>query len=475
MSACSPSSLWGLNNFTITQILSEMNRTNVKNLAATAVLLFACCAVAQAKDSWPQFRGPRGDGIAVNQHAPIQFGEEHNVKWKTEIPGRAWSSPVVADATIWVTTAIEQIPTDEERLAMLRAQGIEERKLKQLAIAKSISLKLLGVDLASGKVLKTIELTTIDEPDQIHSLNSYASPTPWIDGPRIFCHFGTYGTFCLDRATGEVLWTRTLPLEHSVGPGSSPFVYEDKLVLIQDGVDRQYVTALNKMTGETIWETDRPEMRAPSGDQKKAYCTPVAATDKQGRKQLICMGSQWMVSYDPNTGDELWRVDHGSGFSVVPRPVVSDGVVYFSTGFGKPELWAVQIDGSGDVTESHVLWRELKGISKKPSPLLHDGLIYIMSDDGIASCFSAEDGEQIWKKRIGGDYSSSPLLAGGHIYFGSHDGKVTVIKPGTEGEIVGENQVDGQIMASPAVVDDALLLRTDKAIYRIGQAPASSS
>ena len=174
-----------------------------------------------------------------------------------------------------------------------------------------------------------------------------------------------------------------------------------------------------------------------------------------------------MVSYDPKTGDEIWRVDHGSGFSVVPRPVVDEEVVYFSTGFGKPELWAVRIDGSGDVTDTHVVWRELKGISKKPSPLLHDGLLYVMDDTGIASCFAAKDGEAIWKKRVGGDYSSSPLLAGGHIYFGSHDGKVTVIKPGTDGEIVAENQVDGQIMASPVAVDHSLLLRTDKAIYRI--------
>ena len=444
-----------------------MNSTICKLLVTIAGLLLAGSPLAQAVESWHQFRGPKGDGVAHDQNVPIHFGETQNVTWKTEIPGRAWSSPVVADGKIWMTTAIEQIPTDDERLAMLRAQGVEEKKLKQLAIAKSISLKLLRVDFASGKIEETIDLVEVSEPDQIHSLNSYASPTPWIDGPRIYCHFGTYGTFCLDRDSGKEIWRRTLPLEHSVGPGSSPFVFEDRLVLIQDGVDRQYVTALNKLTGATIWETDRPEMCAPSGDQKKAYCTPVAATDKQGRKQLICMGSQWMVSYDPENGDEIWKVDHGSGFSVVPRPVIEEGVVYFSTGFGKPELWAVRIDGTGDVTDTHVLWRELKGISKKPSPLLHEGLIYVMSDDGIASCFSAKDGEEVWKKRVGGDYSSSPLLAGGHIYFGSHDGKVTVIKPGIEGEIVAENQLDGQIMASPIAIDHAILLRTDKALYRI--------
>ncbi len=420
-----------------------------------------------ASDQWPQFRGPGGDGVAGDQSVPIKFSDTENVTWKTELPGRAWSSPVVADSVIWVTTALERTPSEEERIAMLRDNGIEEKKFKQLAIAKSIELKLVAIDFQTGSIERTIDLTTIAKPDPIHSVNSYASPTPVIDGNNIYCHFGTYGTFCLDRSSGEVVWQRKLPLDHSVGPGSSPLIYKDLLVLIQDGVERQYVTALNKLTGETVWEKDRPEMEAPDGDQKKAYCTPIAITDKRGREQLICMGSQWIVSHEPETGNEIWRVYHGKGFSVVPRPVHANGVVYFSTGFGKPQLWAVRVDGEGDVTATHVKWTVTQGIPAKPSPLLHDGLIYVMADTGVASCFSASDGHQVWKKRIGGDYSSSPILAGGHIYFGSHDGKVTVIKPGPEGEVVSENQVDGQIMASPAVVGNALVLRTAKAIYRI--------
>jgi outer membrane protein assembly factor BamB len=239
------------------------------------------------------------------------------------------------------------------------------------------------------------------------------------------------------------------------------------LVLIQDGLEEQYVIALDKNTGETIWKTDRPPMEAPSGDQKKAYSTPIAITDSRGREQLICMASQWMVAYAPDSGEEIWRCYHGKGFSVVPRPVYADGVVYFSTGFGKPQLWAVGVDGSGDVTETHVRWTVSKGIPAKPSPLLHDGLIYVMADNGVATCLNAKDGTEVWKKRIGGDYSASPLLSGGHIYFGSHEGKVTVLKPGVDGKVVAENQIEGQIMASPAAVHDALVLRSDKAIYRI--------
>lgn len=424
-------------------------------------------AGAARGDQWPQFRGPHGDGIAGEGPLVTRFSETENVTWKTEIPGRAWSSPVIADGVIWVTTAVEGVPTDEERVAMLRESGIEEKKIKQLAIAKSIELKLLSIDFETGSLLKTIDLTTIGRPDPIHSVNSYASPTPVIDGAWIYCHFGTYGTFCIQRASGDVVWQRRLPLVHSVGPGSSPLVYGQLLVLIQDGVQRQYVAALDKATGVTVWETDRPEMDAVDGDHKKAYCTPIAITDKSGRPQLICMASQWMVSYRPETGEEIWRVYHGKGFSVVPRPVYHDDVVYFCTGFGKPQLWAVRVDGEGDVTDTHVEWTVMQGIPAKPSPLLHDGLIYVIADSGIASCFDAGDGRQIWKKRIGGDYSSSPILAGGHIYFASHDGQVTVLKPGREGEIVAENQIDGKVMASPAVVNGSLVLRTDKAIYRI--------
>lgn len=416
---------------------------------------------------WPQFRGPLGDGIAASQSVAVNFSESEHITWKTELPGKGWSSPVIADGLVWVTTAVEQIPNEQERLAMLREEGIEERKFKQLAIAQSLKLKLIAVDFESGSLRKTIDLATIDRPDAIHAVNSYASPTPVIDGDHIYCHFGTYGTFCLERKTGELVWQRRLPLQHSVGPGSSPFVYKQMLILIQDGMERQYVAALDKTTGETIWERDRPEMDAPTGDQKKSFSTPIAIRDKQGREQLICMSSQWMVSLDPATGEEIWRVYHGKGFSVVPRPVFDNGVVYFCTGFGKPQLWAVRVDGTGDVSSTHVQWTSVQGIPAKSSPLVYQGRVYVVSDNGVASCFDTSDGTQVWKQRIGGDYSASPLLAGGLIYFGSHEGAVTVIQPGDQGDVIAKNQLDGKIMASPAVVDNALVLRTENAIYRI--------
>ena len=439
----------------------------MKHSARLASLCFlALTATCYADPPWTQFRGPAGDGVVVGQNTPLQFGEKDHLSWKTMLPGKAWSSPVVADGIIWATTAIEVFPTEEERLELLRASGIEEKKFKQLAVAKTIQLKLLALDLDSGDVLSTIDLVDVGRPDPIHALNSYSSPTPVIDGPNIFCHFGTYGTFCVDRESRQIAWQRQLPLEHSVGPGSSPFIDGNRLILIQDGVQRQYVTALDKATGETLWETDRPEMDAPSGDQKKSYCTPIKITDASGRDQLICMGSQWMVAYEPESGDEIWKVRHGKGFSVVPRPVYADGVVFFSTGFGKPQLWAVKVDGSGDVTDTHVQWSITSGIPAKPSPIVRDGLIYVIEDNGVASCFETSTGDTVWKKRIGGKFSASPLMVGDRIYLGSHEGTVTVISVGRESEVIAENQLDGQIMASPAVVDHSLIMRTADAIYR---------
>jgi len=430
------------------------------------VLALTLSSCVNALDAWPQFRGPGGDGIVDSQSPPIAFGEEQNVTWKTSLPGKAWSSPVIQDGVIWLTTAIERIPNDEERLELLKKTDNDEKKFRNLAIAKAIELKAIAVDFASGKVFQTIDLVTVENPDAIHSLNSYASPTPVIDGDALYCHFGTFGTFALDRISGTILWQRTLPLQHAVGPGSSPLVHGDRLILIQDGMDRQYVTALNKRTGDTLWETDRPPMEAPTGDQKKAYCTPIVATDSNGREQLLCMSSQWMVSYDSETGDEYWRLYHGKGFSVVPRPVVEGDIVYFATGFGKPQLWAAKIDGSGDVTSTHVLWTVKKGIPAKPSPLFHDGLIYVVDDNGVASCFDCRDGTEVWKKRLGGKFSASPIFAGGHLYFGNHEGEVFVLTPGEDAQIIQTNQVSGQIMASPAVLDNALIVRTDQAIYR---------
>ncbi|MDA7921174.1 PQQ-binding-like beta-propeller repeat protein [Verrucomicrobiales bacterium] len=441
----------------------------LKKKVIIALSLTAIVSISSA-DSWPEFRGPTGDGIAAAENIPEKLDESSNLVWKTDLPGRGWSSPVFDGTYLWVTAAEEIFPDEEERIKILESQGEEAKKFKVRQVAKSIKLSAIQVDFESGKLLQTVPLIKIDNPQTIHALNSFASPTPVLKDGKLYAHFGAFGTFCIDTTSREVDWERKIEIEHSVGPGSSPFIYEDKLILICDGTDRQFVTALDIKTGETAWLTERPEMRAVKGDQKKSYNTPVLIEDG-GTPQIICLGAQWLISYAPDTGDELWRLDHGAGFSIVPRPVYSPKhkLLYFSTGFGKPVLIAVKVDGKGDITDSDkIAWKESKRIPARPSPLLIGDELYVIADGGVTTCLNAATGETYWNDRIDGNYSASPLFADGKIFVASHEGVITVFKPGTTFSPLSETTLEGSIMASPIAVNEALLIRSEQAIYRFG-------
>lgn len=433
------------------------------------LLSFSGCCQADASSFWPEFRGPHGNGIAPKGPAPTRWSETENVTWKTLLPGKGWSSPVVADGQVWMTSAVEVEASEDEKLAMLRAAGVEERKFKELQTKKAVTLKALCVDFKTGNLLHEIDLARIESPSPIHHFNSYASPTAVIDGAHVICHFGAFGTFCLNRENGALVWKQALHLEHGVGPGSSPIIHKDKVILICDGTDQQFVAALNKDSGKEVWRTPRPPMDAETGDRMKSYCTPVVLTDTRGREQIVCVAAQWVVGLEPGTGAELWRLRHGTGFSVVPRPVHGNGILYFCTGYGKPQLWAVRTDGEGDVTETHVVWTETKRIPAKPSPLLLGADLFVTDDSGIVSCFDAADGSLRWQERLGGNYTASPIFAGGKLYFAGESGKVTLIEPSAAFQVTAENEIEGKLMASPVVVDGALLLRSDQALYRIDE------
>ncbi|MGL4514724.1 MAG: PQQ-binding-like beta-propeller repeat protein [Lacipirellulaceae bacterium] len=412
--------------------------------------------------SWPEFRGPGGQGV-VAETAPLVWSEGENVAWRTAIPGRGWSSPVVEGDRVWMTTAIEEAATAEEAEAKIQGGTTDA------ALAKRLSLLAVSVDRVTGKTADEVKLFEVDSPDAIHSLNSYASPTPVIEAGRLYCWFGTYGTCALDVASGDVLWRSREELEHYVGPGSSPVLWRDLLVLTCDGADKQYVTALRKSTGERLWKTERPPLRATDPDVRKSYSTPLVIS-VAGEQQLVVPGAEWLVAYDPSTGKELWRVNHGNGFSVVPRPVERDGVLYYASGFADDKVIAVRTDGKGDVTATHVVWRAKRQTPHMASPLLVDQTLVTVSDQGIGVGLDLATGKQLWRKRIGGGQSASPMLSAGRVYFFGHDGKTTVLDAAApEGAPLAVNQLDGRIMATPAVVDGQLLLRTDKALYSIGQ------
>lgn len=403
-------------------------------------LLFVPAALATAEENWPQFRGPRGDGTSDATGLPTRFNESENVRWKTPLHDRGWSSPVVFGDQIWVTAAPED-------------------GTKDYAIC---------VDKNTGKILYDIHLWDVEEPSPLgNALNGYASCTPAIEEGRVYVHFGSYGTAAIDTTSGKVLWQRRdLPCEHFRGPGSSPILFENLLIFHMDGYDYQYIVALDKQTGKTVWKTDRNiDYGTTNGDLMKGFSTP-RVIQAAGKLQLISPSSKATISYDPRTGQEYWRVRYNS-HSGAGMPLWGHGLVYINTGFGKADLMAVRPDGEGDVTTSHVVWTAKKTIGSKPSQVLVGDLIFNVHDGGVASCLDAKTGEEIWSKRLTGAYSASPLYADGKVYYCGEDGSCTVIKAAREYVELAKNQLDDGFMSSPAVTGKALILRTKSALYRI--------
>ena len=406
------------------------------------LLIPLLAAAAFASEDWPQFRGPTGDGHSNATGLPLTWSETENVRWKTAIPGEGWSSPVVLGRQIWMTTATEE----------------------------GHSLRAVCVDRETGRVLHDAEVFHTDSPPPKNPTNSYASPTPVIEPGRVYVCFGTSGSACLDTATAKVIWKNTeLTLNHKEGAGSSPIIHGGLFILCCDGTDVQYMVALDKNTGHTVWKTKRSAaavLESKRPDLRKAFCTP-QVINVGGHEQLISAGAFRAYAYEPKTGREIWFCDI-AGFSNVPRPVFGHGLVYIGTGFMKPELWAIRTDGKGDVTQTHVAWKVSKMASLKPSLLLAGGALYMLHDgSGTLTCLNARSGEPVWQEKLGGSFSASPVFADGRIYFFNEKGQTTVIKPGGTFQTLATNQLDAGCMATPAVSGRALIVRTKSHLYRI--------
>jgi outer membrane protein assembly factor BamB len=396
---------------------------------------------ALAADNWPAFRGPRGDGVTDATGLPVTWSEKENVRWKTPIHGKAWSSPVVWGNQVWVTTAT---PDGKE-------------------------LSAVAVDRTSGQVLHDVKVFEIEKPAFCIATNSYASSTPCIEEGLVYVHYGSAGTVCLDTATGKTLWSRQdLPCNHWRGPASSPILYRDLLLVHFDGYDLQYVVALDKKTGKTVWKTARSfEYGKLDGDMKKAYGTP-EVLDIGGKPVLVSPAAFGTIALDPMTGDEIWKVRHG-GMNVASPPLYGNGLLYLCTGDAPTVLLAVRPGGKGDVTDTHIDWKTKRGVPSRSSPLLAGDRLYMVSNDGIVSCLSAKTGEEMWKERLGGKFWASPLYAGGRIYFFSEEGVTAVADVSQGWKLLATNRLDDGFMASPAVAGNSLILRTRSHLYCIEQ------
>ena len=407
---------------------------------APLLLTILSAALASAGETWPEFRGPTGDGHADASGLPVTWSESENVVWKTPIHDRGWSSPVIWQGQIWLTTAT----------------------------ADGRQMFAVCVDRSSGKIVHDVKVLEPAKLDHIAEVNSYASPTPAVEADRVYVHYGTYGTACLDTKTGRVLWTRRdLNCDHHEGPGSSPILFENLLIFHVDGRDVQYVVALDKLTGQTVWKTNRSmDYSKYPYNLHKAFSTP-RIIEFGGRLQLISPGAKAVMSYDPRTGQESWKVRY-NGWSMVARPLFGHGLVFVSTDYERPELWAIRPGGQGDVTDTHVAWTIRRGMPAQPSSLLIGDFLYVTNDEGIIHSIDAKTGEVIWKDRLRGNYSASPIYADGRIYLFNRDSMATVIEPGRQCKILAVNELGGeQLMATPAVAGRALYVRTRTQLYRI--------
>ncbi|PAY21562.1 serine/threonine protein kinase [Rhodopirellula sp. SM50] len=407
-------------------------------LLGASIAMTACLA-----EDWTEFRGPGGHGHSAADSLPLSWSETEHIAWKVPIDGDGWSSPVVADGRIYLTTAT---PIDGDA-------------------DKARSLRTLCIRADDGQILWNKEVF-IQSGDgvQMHKKNSHASATPVLRNDRLYVHFGPSGTACLS-TDGEVVWkTEELNFKPVHGNGGSPVLHGDTLIITCDGGDQQFVAGIAAASGDVKWKTER------QADVKKgfSFSTPTLI-EVDGRTQAICPGSGAVVAYDPESGAEIWSVDYDEGYSVVPRPVYACGLVFVSSGYDSASLYAIDPSGHGDVTDSHVRWTLDKGVPKTPSMLAVGDELYFVDDGGVASCVDARTGKLHWKERLGGKYSASPFYAAGRIYFQSETGKTTVIAPGKEFKELATNELGNgdRTFASFAVIHDAILLRSETHLYRI--------
>ena len=410
-------------------------------LAIIALMTFVSVNTARAAN-WTEFRGPSGQGISEETNVPTEWGPDKNITWKVSIEGNGWSSPIYLDGRLYLTTAIPKVGGE---------------KYDQ-------TLRTLCVNAKTGE--KIWDEVVFDQTSRIvkrvHNKNSHASPTPITDGKNLYVHFGTVGTACLTLG-GQIVWkNQELRYNPVHGNGGSPVLVDSKVIVICDGGDVNFLVAMDQETGNEVWRIDRT---AEQG-RKFAFSTPLLL-DIDGKKQLVCPGAGSVRSYDPKDGREIWRADYPGGYSVIPRPVYGNGLVYICTGYGTPHLMAIDPTGTGNVTNTHVEWVVKKAVPHSASLLLVGKDLYMVSDRGIASCLDATSGEVIWQERVGGNYSASPIYADGKVYFQSEQGDGTVLKAGRDFEVLAKNSLRARTLASYAIAESALFIRFEGGLVRV--------
>lgn len=414
-----------------------------------------CCLIAFAglqfasalagTENWPEFRGPTGQGISDALNAPANLDLERNLVWKASIPGKGWSSPVVVDGVIVLTTGSEEPENGHYELSVL------------------------ALDAENGEGLweKAVFNPTEEEASKMHFKNSLASPTALVADGIVYAHFGHMGTVAMRLSDGEVVWKQKIAYLPLHGSGGSPVLVDGFLVFNQDAKDKPFVTALNARTGELAWQTSRNY----ETKRKFSFSTPLVVSNR-GRSEIVSAGSGIIAGYRPEDGHEIWRITYPEGFSLTPRPVEAEGMLYFSTGFMRPSLYAIRLDGAtGDLTDSHVEWISHRSMPKTPSPIYSEGMVFTLEDAGRLSCLDAKTGDPFWMESLRGNFSASPVLVGDTLYCVSEEGVCSVLGVSKKGMTL-RSQIDFEerSLASPAIVDGTIYIRTQSHLWKLGNA-----
>lgn len=412
-------------------------KMKIQSIVWTIFLIGSVGTTLDAQD-WAVFRGPDGDGVSNYENLPVQWAADKNVAWSVTV-AEGWSSPVVSEGQVFLTSAVVQ-DADAEK--------------------SKYDLIVAAYDLDTGKL--TWQTKVFVQPEtapRIHQKNSHASPTPIIHDQRLYVHFGHQGTACLT-LDGEMVW-KTVPVEYKPvhGNGGTPIIVNDTLVFSVDGAATTKVIALSLVDGSPRWTFDR-ESNAP---RKFSFSTP-ALIEVNGSQQIVSPGSDVVHGLDAKTGEMIWKVTY-DGYSVIPKPVLYNGLLYVCTSYNTPWIYCIDPSGKGDVTETHVKWSHQKQVPHTPSIIVRDDLIYMVSDRGIGSCLDAQTGEVVWQERIGGNYSASPIYTNGLIYLQSEQGDATVIEASRDFKVVSKNTFGERTLASYGVANGTLLIRTAEKLY----------
>jgi outer membrane protein assembly factor BamB len=434
-----------------------------KDMLLVILLVAVSAGLAGAQTNWPQWRGNNGSGISSETSLPTEWNETRNIRWKTPIPGRGHSSPIVFGSRIFLTTSIEGPVVPGAQAVRHIHKGQEYLHPDSVGADHSYTLKLLCLSLDSGKVLwdKTVYEGTVY--DNRHRKNTYASATPATDGQFIYLSFEAEGIYCYD-FDGKRIWKASVGriAKGGMGPGTSPVLFENLVILQcdQENGEGSFIAALDKKTGKEVWRVSR--------DQRRSWSTPLLVKAAQ-RTELVASGPKKILAYDPATGKELWSAP-GVESNPIPSPVFGNGLVFVTAGSDAKRALAIRVGGSGDLTDTpNLVWRYDKGTAYVPSPIVYNDYLYLMTDAGALTCLEAATGKLVYQARlpVATQFTASPVAFAGKLLIVSEDGDGFILKAGPTPEVLNANSLGEPVYASPAISNGNILIRGERNLYCI--------